>query len=129
MEFWDDIEFFVADEFACPCCSENGIKHSFVLALDNLRRFSGFPFPVNSGYRCPEYNARISSTGLTGPHTTGRAADIGISGERVYAAVILHAHRVGVTGIGLHQKGPHAGRYVHFDTLDNGDTRPTIWTY
>lgn len=128
MEFWDDIEYFVAEEFNCLCCGENNMKHSFMLQLDHLRGFCGFPFVISSGYRCPEYNDRVSSTGKTGPHTTGRAADILVSGSRTHA-LLINLHRVSITGVGVAQKGDHATRFIHVDTLDHGDTRPTCWSY
>ncbi|MEO5330361.1 MAG: D-Ala-D-Ala carboxypeptidase family metallohydrolase, partial [Magnetococcus sp. THC-1_WYH] len=49
--------------------------------LENLRREFNRPMPVSSGYRCPMHNARVSKTGFSGPHTTGQAVDIVISGE------------------------------------------------
>ena len=85
--------------------------------------------PVNSGARCQEYNAKISGTGLDGPHTKG-AADIGVSGAKALA-VIAAAQAEGMTGIGVKQHGPYAGRFVHLDALPNADgqPRPHLWSY
>jgi uncharacterized protein YcbK (DUF882 family) len=78
---------------------------------------------VTSGYRCPEHNQNVSSTGPDGPHTTGKAVDIGVSGTDAYDLALL-AMQMGVKGIGINQKG--TGRFIHFDFA-----RPqfTIWSY
>lgn len=85
---------------------------------------------INSGYRCPAHNAKVSKTGESGPHTTGLAADIRISGKPAYE-LVAKAIELGATGIGLHQHGPRESRFVHLDTLANSADypRPVIWTY
>ncbi len=88
--------------------------------LDQARHEAGFPFPVNSGFRCPIYNTRVSSTGPDGPHTTGKAADIGLSYTGARKAITLLTELF--PGIGVHQKGE--ARFIHVDTLS-----PRIWTY
>ena len=115
---------------ACPCCRVRGMDPLFMQELDALRGHVGFPLRVNSGYRCAKRNAEVSSTGTSGPHTTGMAIDLGVSGREAHALVAAAIER-GFTGVGLQQKGPHAGRYVHLDRLLNqpGQPRPWIWTY
>lgn len=119
---------FLLSEFACrgtDCCGgANLIDEHLVDMLDALREECGFPFPVTSGYRCPKHNQRVSSTGLDGPHTTGKAADIGV--DRTKAVHVLQvALRMGFKGIGVNQKG--SGRFVHLDVVERPDR--TIWTY
>jgi len=133
MTFWDDVKFFTPDEFACKCgCGTNKMKQSFVLSLDDLRGFCGFPLVVTSGYRCPDYNNSISSTGYEGPHTTGMAVDFGVYGEQAFI-LLSHARRIGITGIGVSQASslPYSKRFVHLDALSANDNRPRpwIWTY
>ena len=120
---------FSLAEFACKHCGENKTDPSFIDKLDALRQSCGFALPVTSGYRCPEHNSKVSSTGLTGPHTTGRAVDLGVRGHQALTLVQLALARGVFTGIGLNQKG--AGRFVHLDDLPNatGQPRPTCWTY
>jgi uncharacterized protein YcbK (DUF882 family) len=71
---------FKREEFACnpeKCgCGQNWIDDNFIVILDTLRERAGFPFIVDSGFRCPDYNDKVSSTGRDGPHTTGWAVDI-----------------------------------------------------
>lgn len=120
--------YFSKRELRCKCgCGKALMDDDFMRKMDALRREFKKPIFVTSAYRCPEYNKRISSTGLNGPHTTGKAMDIPISGRDVHALISI-AITMGFTGIGLKQKGPHRRRFAHLDTLVVG-TRPWIWTY
>jgi len=119
---WD---FFKLEEFACRCgCGQNKIDHQFVTKLDWLRGELGFPLAINSGYRCPEHNAAVSSTGLTGPHTTGLASDVRIAGEPAWE-LLEQAFKMKFRGIGVNQKGEWPQRYIHLDILD----RKRVWSY
>ena len=92
-----------------------------------MRRRYGRPLAVGSGYRCPAHNRKVSSTGPAGPHTTGRAVDLAVSGA---AAVLLlgYALNLGFTGIGVAQKGE--ARFLHLDDLRAPEyPRPAIWSY
>lgn len=124
--------YFTRDEFACKgndCCGgTNEIEDGFIDKLDDLRDKVGFPLIVTSGYRCPDHNDRVSSTGKDGPHTTGRAADLRVSRGNAYDTAHM-AFVMGFTGIGFNQKG--SGRFLHVDDLPNGPDcpRPVIWSY
>jgi len=121
-------QYFTNAELMCHCnqCdSASKMNHEFMVKLVAIRRETGVPMPLTSAYRCPTHNDNISSTGLTGPHTTGRAVDIPCSGKAAFA-IVSSAHRNGMTGIGIKQKG--AGRFIHLDDL-SGATRPWVWSY
>jgi len=119
-------KYFKLEEFKCRCgCGTTNMNTEFIDKLDKLRDKLGFSLRVNSGYRCPQYNNRISSTGFNGPHTTGRAADLSVDRAKCYELLAL-AKECGFTGIGLNQKG--VGRYIHLDDLTEGP-RPNVWTY
>jgi len=112
------------DQKGLPGSGEEFMSQLFLSNLDALRHNCGFPFIITSGYRSPGYNDRISSTGLTGPHTTGLAADIAVARE---SALILLREALNMecfTGIGLQQKGK--GRFIHLD-ITAGNRR--FWTY
>ena len=131
---WGNIKHFEAAEFACHCgeCGSDGneMELGFIMALDDLRGRHGNPMIITSGYRCPAYNASISVTGLDGPHTTGRAADVGISGERAFHLVQQCSLGGWMRGIGINQRGAYEKRFIHLDDLDGPDhPRPRIWTY
>ena len=122
------MRYFTYSEFDQKGIEKSGELHMdrrFLDYLDALRHKCGFPFIVTSGYRSPEYNARISNTGLTGPHTTGKAADIAVSRGNAYT-LLKHAMDLDCfTGIGIQQKGD--GRFIHLDTIQR--QQETIWSY
>lgn len=122
------MRYFRPAEFDCHHCGRNHMDEQFLAELDELRHRCGFPFPITSGYRCPEHNNAVSTTGWDGPHTTGRAADIGVRGAQALTVVRI-AIEMGFTGIGIQQKG--ATRFIHLDNLPNAERqpRPTIWSY
>lgn len=121
---------FSVDELKCKHCGEHKLIPEFMDRLQALRTEYGKPMKITSGYRCPAHNVVVSSTGPSGPHTSGEAVDIQCSGADAYRLVSL-ALKHGFTGIGVSQKGPHDRRFIHLDTLPNavGQPRPTLWTY
>lgn len=96
---------------------------AFMEKVEALRRLYNRPMPVTSAARCPAHNAKVSSTGTTGPHTTGRAIDIGVRGADALDLVRVALSLGGFTGIGVSQKG--SARFIHFDDLP----RKAIWSY
>ena len=115
---------FKKAELACKCGCGMLPAQSFMDKVETLRLAFGKPMPVNSAARCPFHNANVSGTGADGPHTTGRAIDLGVRGADAFEVVRL-ALLLGFTGIGVAQKG--ASRFIHIDDLVTG--RPTIWSY
>ena len=119
---------FTPAEVACKCGCGMLPEQDFMDRVQWLRDVVGFSLPVGSGARCPAYNAKVSKTGLAGPHTTGRAIDLEVDREKAYR-VMAAAPSLGFTGIGVQQKGDK--RFIHLDDLPNmpGQPRPTIWSY
>lgn len=120
---------FTPAEMACKCgCGKADMDHAFMLKLQAVRDVVG-PLVVSSGYRCSKHNAAVSSTGLNGPHTTGKAADLRCFGKQAHE-VLVQAMFHYFTGIGVAQKGPRNSRFIHLDTLtpDEGP-RPWCWSY
>jgi zinc D-Ala-D-Ala carboxypeptidase len=122
------VKYFTIEEFACKHCGRVVMDGAFLEDVDQMRGLFGKPLVVTSGYRCPDHNAAVSSTGRTGPHTTGHAADFAVSHADALQLVRL-ALVIGFTGIGVNQKG--TGRFIHLDDLPNapGQPRPTLWSY
>ena len=118
--------YFKRENFACRHCGENRQQTDFVDQLDELRARCGFPLIVTSGYRCPVHNSKVSSTGTTGPHTTGRAVDFGVDREKATTVLALALAMPVFRGFGVNQKGA-SGRFIHLDAI-NRPTR-TIWSY
>ncbi|RDE25120.1 peptidase M15 [Motiliproteus coralliicola] len=123
-------QYFPDYELECKCgCGAKDMDPEFMYRLIRLRDTLGFPFPVSSAFRCAKHNRRVSRTGMTGPHTTGRAVDIRTSGERAWE-IFTEAKRFGFTGIGVRQHGPFSQRIVHLDDLTAPEfPRPRIWSY
>ena len=123
---WSRWPNFSKSEFDCRCCGMADMDPAFLDKLQAIRDQLG-PMTITSGYRCSQYNARISSTGNFGPHTTGMAADISCSGPKAHKLIRL-AMEHDITGIGVKQSGPWEGRFIHLDIIGGGK-RPWIWSY
>lgn len=111
----------------------------FMDAVVEAREMCGFPWPVTSGYRCPQHNNNVSTTGKAGPHTTGHSIDVQVYGGRVGEIIdailmcdIYIPEEHGRGSIGFMQHGKHKKRYIHIDNLRPDQTtgpRPTIFSY
>ena len=97
----------------------------FLLALDTIRDEVGEPLTITSGFRCNDYNDRISSTGRNGPHTTGQAVDIACNNSALRMKIVSVALEQKIGRIGI------ARSFVHLDSLDEYDNFPEnrIWVY
>lgn len=118
-------KYFSDEELKCKCgCNESKMDDEFMQKLIRIREDCGFPFSLSSAYRCPEHNNAVSSTGLTGPHTTGHAVDIKANSRQRYK-VMEAARKVGFTRFGI------AKSFIHIDdlTVSDGFDEEVIWTY
>ena len=119
-------KYFSKAELQCKCgCEAAPMDATFLIMLDELRAIFGKPLLVSSGYRCPAHNSRVSSTGVTGPHTSGQAIDLKVDRGAAHQLLKI-AMDMNFSGIGINQKGN--GRFIHLDTLTTG-LRPTVWSY
>jgi uncharacterized protein YcbK (DUF882 family) len=128
MEWIKYAPYFIEREFRCRCgqCHRADMKAPFMEQLVGLRVAFNRPMVITSGFRCSAHNQRVSTTGVHGPHTTGLAADIQVSGPPAFDLIDL-AIRQGFRGIGIAQKGPHIGRFIHLDLLNRPER--TLWSY
>lgn len=119
---------FRREELVCSCGCGMLPDAEFMKKIEGLRVAYGKPLTVTSAARCPEYNAKVSATGPTGPHTTGHAIDFAVSYADAHKLLSI-ALKLGFSGIGVQQKGE--GRFLHVDDLPNapGQPRPTVWSY
>ena len=116
---------FKLDEFKCKCGCELVDIHADMLDLLQEARDRLGPIMINSAYRCPTYNAKVSSTGESGPHTTGKAIDIHVSDSQ-HRKLLIDFFAPRVSGLGI------AKTFIHIDLLEaaNGfDMRPNAWLY
>ena len=123
-------EHFADHELVSPDTGQHSMDADFMAQIEELRTEYGKAMILTSAYRTPEHNAQVSSTGANGPHTTGRAVDVLVSGADAFDLIEL-AIEIGFTGIGIKQSGPHNKRFVHIDNLTEADgyPRPRVWTY
>ena len=120
-ESWEN---FKPEELSCSHCGELKIHENIMDLLQEAREVLG-PLSITSGYRCPEHNNKISSTGLSGPHTTGKAIDIHVSNSQ-HRKQLIDYFADKVTGLGI------AKTFIHIDILyeeDGFEMRPNCWVY
>jgi len=110
---------FKLKEFKCKCgCDmplevyENIIKLSSQLQF--LRDYTGRPITINSAYRCPEYNAKISGSSKKSQHMLGKAADITIQSLKPAEVFMIIEELIDMGhmlqgGLGLYDT------FVHYD--------------
>ena len=122
--------YFTKKEMECSCGCGGLPRPEFMEMLVKIREKASFPFIISSGFRCGPYNAKVSDTGINGPHTLGLACDILVFGDRAYRLIYL-AIQYGITGIGIQQKGNKMTRFIHLDSIEPGGMhpRPWIWSY
>lgn len=71
---------FNRSEFACHCnCGFDTVDAELLHKLEIIRTHFDSPIQINSGCRCPDYNAKIGGK-PDSQHTKGRAADIVVNG-------------------------------------------------
>ena len=113
--------YFDLQEFKCNCCSEVDMDDDFVRLLDELRHKCGFPFFINSGYRCKSHNANVGGVDDSA-HTKGTAADIVSSNSNIAYEIISNALSFGINRIGI------GVGFIHLD-VDNTKPKHRIWRY
>jgi uncharacterized protein YcbK (DUF882 family) len=102
---------FTEGEFRCRCgCGRADMDPAFMDRLQALRERFGKPLRISSGYRCPDHNARVSSTGRGGPHITGKAVDVAVAYGDVDELERL-AVLADVSGRGVQQKPRRHGEH------------------
>jgi uncharacterized protein YcbK (DUF882 family) len=115
---------FNLDEFKCKCGCDHVSIHSDLLDLLQTARNIIGPIQITSAFRCPEHNDNVSSTGLSGPHTTSKAVDIHVSNSQ-HRKELIDYFAPKVTGLGI------AKTFIHIDILTSDEVshRPNCWLY
>ena len=118
---------FSDKELVCRCgCGKQYMRIGFMSLVESLRMAYDKPMIVTSGYRCSKHNSDVSTTGRHGPHTTGQAIDVAVSGRNAHRLLSLGL-QFGFTGIGIKQNGDN--RLIHLDNLMIDYPRPWVWSY
>lgn len=115
---------FDAIEFRCPCnglaCDGGKMDAVFMTTLQNIRDICGFPFHINSGFRCKAHNAAIGGE-PDSQHLLGRAADLAVTDSALRFVIMQTALRTpAIRGIGI------AKTYLH---LDDRSGNMAMWVY
>jgi len=115
---------FSLDEFECQCGCGYVSVHSDLLDLLQIARDVLGPITITSAYRCPDHNDKVSSTGLSGPHTTSKACDIHVSNSQ-HRKLLIDYFASKVTGLGI------AKTFIHIDIISSEELshRPNCWLY
>jgi len=122
MEKWKN---FKLDEFKCQCgCGHVEVHSDLLDLLQKARDDMGRALNITSAYRCPEHNDNVSSTGLSGPHTTSKAVDIHVSNSQ-HRKQLIDYFANKVTGLGI------AKTFIHIDIIPQEELshRPNAWIY
>jgi len=115
---------FNLDEFRCKCGCGHVSIHSDLLDLLQTARNNIGRIGITSAFRCNEHNDKVSSTGLSGPHTTSKAVDIHVSNSQ-HRKQLIDYFTNKVTGLGI------AKTFIHIDILTSDEVphRPNCWLY
>lgn len=116
--------YFKASELMCKCgkCDGGEMDDGFMLKINLIREACGFPFIVNSAFRCEAHNKSVG--GVAGSdHTRGLGLDIAVYNPQ--AMIIVQESVKFLNRIGISQKDG-LPRYIHL----GGDSSPyAIWSY
>ena len=145
---WSEVACHETGELPPSWAIESRAFACFVGMLNMVRAHE--PLIVNSWYRSPKHPIEANKP-LPGPHTSGLAADLRVSGIRAVSAIRMACHCSASDGIapwlglGVSQTGPH--RFVHVDYAGDPDAaccdptaenprvslrhlrRPNVWSY
>ena len=83
---WYISKYFAIKEFVCKCgCglgNDKALPAVLLIALDAIRGVINMPLIVNSGWRCPEHNARSGGVKAS-KHLHGCAVDVSAANYQV----------------------------------------------
>ena len=116
----DRSRYFTEIEMSCQHCGKSKWDQEFMDWLDVVRHECGFPFIINSGYRCPKHPIERAKS-KPGSHTTGRAVDISAQGKEAIK-IIEVASSLGCERVGVNQRV-----FIHLDRDES--RKPALWTY
>ena len=117
-------KYFTWSEFDQPNLSGSGAKYmsaDFIHKLDAIRKDVGFPLIITSGYRSPEYNAKVGGV-ANSSHIKGLAADISAITNDMRFEIAKSAIRNGITRIGW------GNTFIHLD-VDKDKSQEVVWGY
>jgi uncharacterized protein YcbK (DUF882 family) len=125
-----DGRFFRESEFQCKCgrttCTAPAVDPELIRRLDIIRERVHHALIVNSGVRCPVYNAMVGGA-PNSAHLTGRAADIRCPDSGLRWRLLSANWGAGASPSPVFQRVGVGANFIHFDTID--DRGPVVWHY
>ena len=118
-------ENFIAREFICPCCKEEGVRDELVIHLQLAHNFlpNHSVIIINSAFRCEKHNKDPKVGGSdTSSHLVGLAADIKCEYSTYRYHLLSALLQAGFKRIGIGEK------FIHVD-LDETKPQKVIWDY
>jgi hypothetical protein len=112
--------YFPEKDMACKCCGVSKMQPSTIEKLNKAREIAGFPFKINSAYRCEKHNKAIGSNSIV--HPLGYAADISCTESRKRFIIIDALLKAGFRRIGVHKQ------FIHADDCPTRD-QDVVWFY
>ncbi len=115
-----DSKYFNIDEFKCKHCNkipENMPPEELIKTLENIREHFNKPVIINSGYRCPEHNAKVGGAKAS-RHIVGDAVDIRVKDVKTIDVYNYVINTFNDKPFGIAKKiiqDPFRG-FVHIDT-------------
>lgn len=83
-DWWEDIQYFSRQEFACKCGKCGGFpaqpEERLVRTADRLRKNFDAMVMISSGVRCVSHNANVGGV-ANSRHLTGKAMDFRVEGK------------------------------------------------
>ena len=120
-DWWKDIRYFTRAEFQCKCGGQfcdgypTEMQESVVRIADAAREHFGRPAHVNSGLRCPQWNAHEGGV-ENSQHIYGEAIDLRIEGvpaetlRQFVSAQPGHRYSYCINSTNVHFDIPKTGR-------------------
>ncbi|EOH2540774.1 YcbK family protein [Campylobacter jejuni] len=124
-------KYFKESEFKCKCgkCElpTNVPSDELIDILCEIREHFDSPVTINSGYRCPEHNARVGGA-KTSQHAVGSAADFVVKGVKTKDVYDYVISKYGYRPLGIAFKFNNQDEYAGFVHLDTRG-RKARWEY
>ncbi|MEO0132611.1 MAG: D-Ala-D-Ala carboxypeptidase family metallohydrolase [candidate division WOR-3 bacterium] len=101
-------EFASPDNAPMPPLAQKNITEIVIPGLTFIRKNTGIPMIITSGYRSPEHNAKVGGV-KNSEHTLGLAADVAVKNAIMRYKFIKYALAYPITRIGVYNTFLHFG--------------------
>lgn len=92
-----------------------GLQDAFIQKIVIVRKESGFPFVITSGFRSPEKNQSVTGAVADSAHLKGLAVDRRVENSHEVYLTVMAAKKAGISRIGIYVDHEWIPRHVHLD--------------